>query len=284
MGIKDNIENIKKLLNVSEKGLEMSEKRSFSEHTPKSSISDEPKAFLKEKDFIELEYTGKIKEDNLIFDTTDKEIAKKNNLFEEKVEYKPITICIGQEQIIKGLDKALPGKELNQKYTVEVRSEDAYGKKNAKLIQLISTSKFLKQKIQPLPGLQVNIDGMMGLIKTVSGGRTLVDFNHPLAGKDLVYDIKINKVVTDDKEKINSILKVNLGMKDTDIKVEDKKATISTKQEIPKELQEELKKKIKELLPNLEEITIVKSEKKQEDLNTSNSTSKVKGGQSGIIH
>lgn len=236
---------------------------------------------IKEKDFIELEYTGKIKEENVIFDTTNKEIAKKNNIFDENAEYKPITICVAQGQIIKGLDKALIGKEPNKEYTIEVKSEEAYGKKNAKLIQLISTSKFHKQNIQPMPGLQVNIDGTMGIIKTVSGGRTLVDFNHPLSGKDLVYDIKINRIINDDKEKINSILMMNLGIKDTDVMIENDKAIIKMKQEIPIELNEELKKKIKELLPNIEDINIQKSEnnieKKQEDLNTSKITTK-KGG------
>ncbi len=235
-------------------------------------------AQIKEKDFIELEYTGKIKEDNLIFDTTDEKVAKDNSLYEEGAEYKPIAICVGQNQIINGLDKAIVGKETGKSYTIEVSSEDAYGKKNAKLIQLISTSKFLKENIRPMPGLQVNIDGMMGTIKTVSGGRTLVDFNHPLAGKDLTYEIKINRIITEDKEKIDSILKVNLGIKDAEVNIENKKAQIKTEQEMPKELQKELKKKIMELLPHLEEITIQKSEKKQEDLNTSNSSDKSKGG------
>jgi FKBP-type peptidyl-prolyl cis-trans isomerase 2 len=245
---------------------------------------------VKEMDFIELEYTGKTKDDNIVFDTTDKEVAKENDLFDEKAEYKPITICVGQGQIIKGLDNSLVGKEIGKSYTVEVKAGEAYGKKDAKLIQLISTSKFLKQNIQPMPGLQVNIDGMMGLIKTVSGGRTLVDFNHPLAGKELVYDIKINKIIEDDKEKINSILTVNLGIKDADVKVEEKKAVIKTKQEIPKELGEEIKKKLKELLPNIEEISIEKSEEskadtpsKEENLNISNDTTG-KGGQIGNIH
>ncbi len=232
---------------------------------------------IKEKDFIEIEYTGKLKEDNTVFDTTNKETAKQNNLFSENAEYSPIIVCIGQGQIIKGLEKAIVGKEANKQYTIEVKPEEAYGKKNAKLIQLISTSKFLKQKIQPMPGLQVNIDGMVGLIKTVSGGRTLVDFNHPLAGKELLYDIKINRIIKDDKEKINSMLKLSLGIKDADIKIENKKTTIATKQEIPKEIQKELKEKIKELLPSIEEITIQKSEKKQENLNISNDTTK-KGG------
>jgi FKBP-type peptidyl-prolyl cis-trans isomerase 2 len=234
---------------------------------------------IKEKDFVELNYTGKIKEDNFIFDTTDEKVAKENDVFQEGAEYVPAVICVGQGQLIKGIDSALPGKEVNKEYTLDVSPDDAYGKKSAKLIQLISTSKFLKEKIQPMPGLQVNIDGTMGIVKTVSGGRTLVDFNHPLAGKELVYDIKVNKIITDDKEKLQSILKINLGLKDSEIKVENKKAEIKTEQELPQEIQVELKKKIIELLPHLEDITMGKSEKKpkedkakQENLNKSNAT------------
>ncbi|MBU0628745.1 MAG: peptidylprolyl isomerase [Nanoarchaeota archaeon] len=236
---------------------------------------------VKEKDFVELEYTGKL-DDNSVFDTTDAKVAKDNNLFEQDAEYAPIIICVGQGQIIKGLDRALVGKETEKDYKIKVSVEEAYGKKNAKLIQLIPTNKFLKQNIQPMPGLQVNIDGMMGLIKTVSGGRTLVDFNHPLSGKELNYDIKIKRIVKDDKEKIISILKVTIGLKDAEVKVENNKASIETKEDLPKEIKDQIINKIKESLPGLDEITIKKSENivtdtsskaqgKQEDLNTGKS-------------
>ena len=86
---------------------------------------------IKEKEFIELDYTGKIKDTGDIFDTTSIQVAKDNNLFEEKAEYKPIVICVGQGQIIKGLDKTLPGKETEKEYTIEVTPDQAYGKRNA---------------------------------------------------------------------------------------------------------------------------------------------------------
>src|SRR3989338_3333648 len=207
---------------------------------------------IKNKDFVEIEYTGKIKEDNSIFDTTDEKIAKENDIFNKDIAYGPVVICIGEGQIQDGFEKELEGKEPG-KYTIELPPEMAFGKKNPKLIQLIQTSKFLKQRVHPVPGLQVNIDGMLGLIKTVSGGRTLVDFNHPLSGKELNYDIKIKRVVKDDKEKISSILKISLGLKDAEVKVEDNKASIKTKEDLPKEIKNQIITKIKESLPGLEE-------------------------------
>ena len=208
---------------------------------------------IKRNDFVEIEYTGKIKEENIVFDTTDEKIAKENNLHSQE-DYGPVIICVGQEQILKGLDKGIEGKDIGQEYDIEINPEDAFGKKNAKLIQLVPTSKFKQQNIQPMPGMQLNLDGMVGTIKTVSGGRTLVDFNHPLAGKELLYKIKLNKKITDDKEKLSSYLKLSLGTKDFEVEINNNNAKVSLKKEIPQEAEETLKKKIIEAIPNIKHI------------------------------
>ncbi len=48
---------------------------------------------LKIKDFVEIEYTGTVKEDNIIFDTTDEKVAKENNFYSKDVSYGPIIVC-----------------------------------------------------------------------------------------------------------------------------------------------------------------------------------------------
>ena len=204
---------------------------------------------VKKRDFIEIEYTGKIKEDKVIFDTTDEKVAKENNLHGH--DFSPAIICIGEEQILKGIDKNLEGKDIGKEYEFDIKPEDAFGKKNAKLIQLIPTAKFRQQSIQPMPGMQLNIDGVVGTVKTVSGGRTLVDFNHPLAGKELSYKVRINKKITDNKEKLSGYIKLTLGTKDFEATVENGNAKITLKNEIPKEIQEELSEKITELMPEV---------------------------------
>ena len=211
---------------------------------------------MKKGDFIELEYTGKVKDMDLVFDTTSEKEAKENNIHDAKASYGPVVICIGQNHVIKGLDEQLEGKEPGKKYHIELSPEQGFGKKNAKLIQLVATSKFIKQKINPMPGLQVNIDGMMGMIRTVSGGRTLVDFNHPLAGKELAYDFKINKIVKDDEEKLNALLKLQLNLKDTKVVIKEGNATIdlNIKQELPKPIEEKLTEYVKEIIPSIKKI------------------------------
>lgn len=206
---------------------------------------------IKKRDFVEIEYTGKLKEENIIFDTTDEKIAKENKLHNH--DYGPVTICVGEEQILKGLDKNIEGKEIGKEYSFEIKPEDAFGKKDAKLIQMIPISKFKQQKIQPMPGMQLNIDGVVGTVKIASGGRTLVDFNHPLAGKELSYKIKINKKITDDKEKLSSYLKLSIG-KDFEAEITNSNAKIILKNEIPKEIKERLSKKITELIPDIKKV------------------------------
>ncbi len=200
---------------------------------------------IQEKDFIELEYTGKA--DGIIFDSTQKEIAEKNGLPESG----SAVICVGKGQILPGLDEHLVNKEIGKEYTVALQPEKAFGKKSAKLIQLVQTSKFSKNKIIPQPGLHVSIDGMNGIVKTVSGGRTLVDFNHPLSGMVVEYTYKILRKVENDEEKLKGIIKQNF---DHEVKaaITDGKAIVEL--DIPKEMADEMNKKIKELIPSIKDV------------------------------
>ncbi|MBW2992804.1 peptidylprolyl isomerase [Candidatus Woesearchaeota archaeon] len=178
---------------------------------------------IKEKDFVEIEYNGMTKEENIVFDTTDENLAKETGLFNQNMAYGPVTVCIGTNAILKGLEDFLIGKEPGE-YKVELSSEQAFGKKDAKLLKMIPTSVFRKANIDPVPGLQVNIDGAIGTIKTVTGGRSIVDFNHPLSGKDVVYEVKVNKIITDKKEKIIAYISLQFNLKPDsfDVKIDEK--------------------------------------------------------------
>ncbi len=202
---------------------------------------------VKKDDFIEIEYTGRLKDGNAVFDTTIEQTAKDGGVHNPNAEYRPVIICLGEGQIVPGLDEALQGKEIG-KHTVELPPEKAFGKKNAKLIQMVPLSKFTQNEIRPFPGLQINIDNAVGTVKTASSGRVLVDFNHPLSGKNLIYEVEIKRVVTDKKEQIDSLLKLLLGIKDAKIEIKDNKAKVELKAQLPPQIAEELKKKIKTLV------------------------------------
>lgn len=220
-------------------------------------------AAVKSHDFVEVEYTGRIKEDNTIFDTTEEKVAKENGVYSKNADYEPAVICVGESNVLKNLEEQMIGKEAGKEYTFEIASEDAFGRKNAKLIQLIPTSKFRQQNIQPMPGLKLNIDGMFGIVKTVSGGRCMVDFNHPLAGKELVYNVSIKRIVEDDSEKLKSLLKMHLQLKDARVDVKEGAAAIQTKKSIPKEAQEEFKKIAGRTIPSIKSIVFTIPEEKK---------------------
>ena len=194
---------------------------------------------IKKYDFVEIEYTGIIKENDTIFDTT---------------KDSPAVICIGSNHVLNGLEEQLIGKETGKEYKIELSHENAFGSRNTKLIQLIPLNKFRQQNIQPVPGLQLNIDGLFGVIKTVSGGRCLVDFNHPLAGRDLIYHIKINRVVNEDKEKLNSILKMQFHIKSAEIEIKEDSAYVKSKHNIPEQAQEEFRNIVHATIPSIKKV------------------------------
>jgi len=201
---------------------------------------------IKKGDFVEVEFTGML-EDGTVFDTTDEKVAKESNIYDERSEYGSIIVCIGEGHLLKGVDKNLEGKELGKEYEFKLAPEDGFGKKDTKLLRLIATNKFLKQNIMPQPGLQVSIDGIMGTVKTVTGGRVIVDLNHPLAGRELVYKVKPIRMITDSKEKVTAIIKLRLGVKDAEISIEDSECKIKLKQKLQKELGDALSEEIKKL-------------------------------------
>lgn len=214
---------------------------------------------VKKQDFVEMEYTGRTKEDNAIFDTTQADVAKKEGVYDKSHDYSPVVICIGENNLLKAVEDQLVGKEAGREYIFEINTENGFGKKDARLLQMIPLNKFRQQNIQPVPGLQLNIDGIFGVVKTVSGGRCYVDFNHPLAGRDLVYNVKIKRIVEDSKEKLNSLLKLHLHIKDAEIEINEDAATIKPKQEVPKEAQEEFKKIAQRTIASIKNVDFVQN-------------------------
>ena len=198
---------------------------------------------LKEKDFIEITYTGTLTETGDVFDTSDEQTAKKHHIHRDSAEYGAIVICLGQGQLLKGLEKELLGKNQGTHH-VNLTADHAFGKKHSKLITMIPTKKFLEQKINPVPNLRINIDGMVGIVKSVGGGRTLVDFNHLLAGKDVSYDVTITRIVTDLKEQIAAMLKVLLGLQNPAVSVDKDAVTIEVPAKFPDQLKGMLSEKL----------------------------------------
>lgn len=219
---------------------------------------------IKLNDFVEVSYTGKL-EDGTIFDTNNEAVAKANKIFSPKQKYGPIKICVGEHQILEGIDKELVGKEVGKDYTLNIPSELGFGKRDIKKVQLVPLSTFKEHKVKPFPGLQVDFDGQIGIVQRVSGGRVMVNFNHPLAGKDLVYEVKILQKITDPKEKIQSYIGHIMPIKaeHMDIEIKDKVLKLALPFELPESFCEAMTEKFTKVI---EEIDKVEFSKKEVDL------------------
>jgi len=154
---------------------------------------------LKKGDFIEIEFTGKTKEGE-IFDSNIKEDLEKIN---SKSKAKPLIICVGEGMFLKGVEDFLIEKEIGN-YEIPLSPENAFGKRDVKLIQKIPLNVFKEYKLNPIPGVVFNFDGRLAKILAVSGGRVITDFNNPIAGKDVIYSLKILRKIENLNEKIKA--------------------------------------------------------------------------------
>lgn len=218
---------------------------------------------IKKHDFVEIEYIGALKGENEVFDTTKEDVAKEHDLYREGASYAPLVVCVGEQFLIKGLDDFLIGKEIGKEYTADILPEQGFGRKDAKLLQMIPAGKFRQSEVQPFPGLQVNIDGAIGMIKTVSGGRVMVDFNHPLAGRELSYTFTALSIVDDEKRKVDAYLK-HLGLDNIDVSVDGGVVTIRMLRKIDDAIEKEFIERIKGIIPSLREIKFVEEKGGQE--------------------
>jgi len=175
---------------------------------------------LKEKDFIEIEYIGQLK-DGTIFDTNIKEEAKKINL---EINTKPLVICLGEAMILPAIDKFLIGKKPGE-YTIDLEPKDAFGNRKPELVKTVPASVFKNQKVSPFPGAVFYFDNMVGKVTSVSGGRVMVDFNNPLAGKPVQYKIIVKNQIKDIKEKIKALIRF-YARKDLSFTFKDNKLSI----------------------------------------------------------
>ncbi len=196
---------------------------------------------LQKNDFIEIEFTAKTSNGE-IFDSNKKEDLREEEL---KTEFKPFIFSLGHHMFLDSIDDFLIGKEIGE-YSIELPPEKAFGKRDANLIQMMPLKIFLEQKVNPIPGARFNFDGRIGKILTVTGGRIMVDFNHPIAGKNVEYKIKILRKIEDLNEKVKALIDF-LFQKEMKFEIKNKKLILETEKEKVK-FMEMFKDKFKEIL------------------------------------
>ncbi|MFQ5712072.1 MAG: FKBP-type peptidyl-prolyl cis-trans isomerase [Candidatus Geothermarchaeales archaeon] len=164
---------------------------------------------IEQGNLVYIDYIGKVKETGEVFDTTIEEEAKKANIYRSDQEWEPMLVAVGESWVVKGLDKALVGKEKGQEFEVEVAPSEGFGERDPKKIVLYTKRKLLEANIKDelRPGMIVNVDGLPAVVRVAGGGRALLDFNPPLAGKTLIYKVFIRSICSAFDEKVRALIK-----------------------------------------------------------------------------
>mgnify|MGYP000527655843 FL=1 len=188
-------------------------------------------------DFVIVDYIALTKEDGeeKVFDTTIEEEAKKAELSLES--FGPILVVIGEGRLLSNVEEALIGVEEGEWKIIELPPEKAFGKRDKSKIITVSARELSRQGIVPRPGESITFEykrkRYMGRIIHVGGGRVIVDTNHPLAGKNVVYKVKVVKIIKDLNGKIDALLHRWFGdIEGYDVKIDDGRVTVTLPEDL----------------------------------------------------
>ncbi|HET8866295.1 MAG TPA: peptidylprolyl isomerase [Gracilimonas sp.] len=139
---------------------------------------------VKDGDTVKVHYTGKL-EDGSVFDTSESR--------------DPLEITLGEGKLIPGFEKAVVGLAVGDTTTANIESAEAYGDRREDLELSIERDQ-LPEDIQPEVGMQLQLNQPNGQpvpvqITKVEDENITIDANHPLAGKDLTFDIELVEIV-----------------------------------------------------------------------------------------
>jgi len=175
-------------------------------------ICGECMASVKKGNVVRLEYTGRMAKTGQVFDTTDEAVAKQAGLWESSAIYGPRYAVFGSGTIIPGMEEAILQSQPGKSEDFAIEPAKAFGQRDSALVRLIAEKEFFKNEVRPAPGMMVTLDGAIARVKSVTSGRVVVDFNHPLAGEQVIYSIKVHEIISDDARRAEALL-ASLGVK-----------------------------------------------------------------------
>ena len=137
----------------------------------------------KDGDTVNVHYTGKL-EDGTVFDSS--------------VEREPLEFTLGAGTIVPAFEEAVRGMQAGQSKTVTIPSQEAYGPRHDEMVLVIERTE-LPPELKPDVGQQLQMQQPDGravsvLVTEVSETTITIDANHPLAGKDLTFEIELLEI------------------------------------------------------------------------------------------
>jgi FKBP-type peptidyl-prolyl cis-trans isomerase 2 len=138
---------------------------------------------VKADDLVRVHYTGKLSD---------------GQVFDSSVDREPLEVKLGEGSLIPGFEKGLVDMQLNEKKTIVIAKEEAYGEKRKELFQSVKKSDLpedLKVEVD-MPLMATNADGSEKQLRVaeIKEDEIVVDANHPLAGEDLTFELELVEI------------------------------------------------------------------------------------------
>jgi len=139
---------------------------------------------VKDGDVVKVHYTGKL---------------TNGEQFDSSTGREPLEFTVGAGQMIKGFDAAMPGMKVGEKKTINILPEDAYGVKDEQAI-IEFPKENIPKEMKPEVGMQLQLRNENGqpfpvTIAEIKDDVIVLDANHSLAGKELVFDIELVEIL-----------------------------------------------------------------------------------------
>jgi peptidylprolyl isomerase len=144
-------------------------------------------------------------------------------------------VVVGEGWLLKGLDERLEGLQLEETVEVEIPPEEAFGVRDPENVRMIPFRVLRSKGINPNLGAQVEVDGRSAVVRSIGAGRVQLDYNHPLAGRSIIYEVKVTEQYETDENKIRALIGRRFLAIDSDsfgIKLLKKKVRITVPEEI----------------------------------------------------
>ncbi|MBI2101831.1 peptidylprolyl isomerase [Candidatus Woesearchaeota archaeon] len=127
---------------------------------------------------VKVHYTGTLN-DGKIFDSSEGK--------------EPLEFTIGNNQVIKGFEDGIKGMKVNEEKTIKIKANEAYGERDERMVVSVPRDKFPPEA--QAGGMLIlkgpNGEKLPAVIKEVKGDAVIIDMNHPLAGKELNFKVKV---------------------------------------------------------------------------------------------
>ncbi len=123
--------------------------------------------------------------------------AKTGEVIDSNVGHKPLRFITGKNQIIPGLENQIKSMSAGESADVLVKAEEAYGQQDPNAVQTLPREQFAGIDLQEgmtLYGQGENGETVQVTVKSFDENSVTIDFNHPLAGKDLLFTVNIKEV------------------------------------------------------------------------------------------